>query len=133
MMLNNFKVRTKSRNDFIEITNEINNLVKNSRIKNGLCVVYVPHTTAGVFINENADPTVLTDISNILDKLIPWKADYRHLEGNSAAHMKSILTGSSVQIIIENNKLILGTWQGIFFAEFDGPRERTILIKLIES
>lgn len=132
-MLNNFKVRTKSRNDFIEITNEINNLVTNSRIKNGLCVVYVPHTTAGVFINENADPTVPTDISNILDKLIPWKADYWHLEGNSAAHMKSILTGSSVQIIIENNKLILGTWQGIFFAEFDGPRERTILIKLIEG
>ncbi len=132
-MLNNFRVRTKSRNDFIDITHEINNLVTNSRIKSGLCVVYVPHTTAGVFINENADPTVPTDISNILDKLIPWKADYRHLEGNSAAHMKSILTGSSVQIIIENNKLILGTWQGIFFAEFDGPRERTILIKLIEG
>lgn len=132
-MLNNFKVRTKSRNDFIDITNEINNLVKNSRIKNGLCVVYVPHTTAGVFINENADPTVPTDINNILDKLIPWKADYRHLEGNSAAHLKTILTGSDVQIIIENNKLILGTWQGIFFAEFDGPRERTILIKLIEG
>lgn len=131
-MLAKLKIKTGNRNDFIDISNEVQNLVKNSKIQFGICLVYVPHTTAGVFINENADPTVPIDISNMLDKIIPWRGSFLHLEGNSAAHIKSIITGSSVQVIIENGTLILGTWQGIFFAEFDGPRERNVLIKLME-
>lgn len=132
-MLQNIKLRTKSRSDLIDITREIQSIVSKSNVKNGICVIYVPHTTAGIFINENADPSVAMDITKVFDRLIPWKADYQHLEGNSAAHIKSVLTGSSVNIIIENGKLLLGTWQGIFFAEFDGPRERTVIIKIIEG
>jgi len=132
-MIYTLKIITKSRTDLIDITHEIQSTVTKSNIKNGLCVLYVPHTTAGMFINENADPSVRADISKMLDRLIPWKADYQHIEGNSAAHIKSILTGSSIYVIIDNGKLILGTWQGIFFAEFDGPRERTIKIKILEG
>ena len=131
-MLANLRITTKSRNDFIDITPEIEKIVNNSGVKSGICYIYVPHTTAGVFINENADPTVPSDISNMLDRIVPWIANYRHLEGNSAAHIKSILTGSSIQIFIENKKLMMGTWQGIFFAEYDGPRERNIVVKLVE-
>jgi len=132
-MLQNIKVRTKSRTDLIDITYEIQQTITKSNVQSGYCIVYVPHTTAGIFINENADPTVCSDISKTLDRLVPWKSDYQHLEGNSAAHIKSVITGTSVNIIIEKGKLILGTWQGVFFAEFDGPRDRTIIIKIIEG
>ncbi len=130
-MLDSFKIKTKTRNDLIDITNDLQQIVSKLNIQSGFCVVYVPHTTAGIFINENADPTVPLDISNMLDKIIPWKSDYRHSEGNSAAHIKSIITGSSIQVIIENNKLMLGRWQGVFFAEYDGPRERSVIVKII--
>lgn len=132
-MLINFKIKTKSRTDFIDITKDIQSLVNKSNVNSGICIVYVPHTTAGIFINESADPSVPIDIGRTFDDLIPWIADYYHLEGNSAAHIKSLITGSSVQIIIENNSLVLGKWQGVFFAEFDGPRERTVNIKIIEG
>lgn len=132
-MLQTIKVRTKSRTDLIDITYEIQQTITKSNVQSGYCIVYVPHTTAGIFINENADPTVCSDISKTLDRLVPWKSDYQHLEGNSAAHIKSVITGTSVNIIIEKGKLILGTWQGVFFAEFDGPRDRTIIIKIIEG
>lgn len=132
-MLKNLKIKTHSRTDFIDITKDIQSFVSQSKVQSGYCIVFIPHTTAGVFINENADPTVTSDIGKTLERVIPWKADYHHLEGNSAAHIKSILTGSSVQIIIENNRLLLGTWQGVFFAEYDGPRDRTIVLKIIED
>lgn len=132
-MLQTIKVRTKNRTDLIDITYEIQQAITKSNVQSGYCIVYVPHTTAGIFINENADPTVCSDISKTLDRLVPWKSDYQHLEGNSAAHIKSVITGTSVNIIIDKGKLILGTWQGVFFAEFDGPRDRTIIIKIIEG
>lgn len=132
-MLKQLKIKTSGRTDFIDITNEIQSLISQSKIQSGYSIIYVPHTTAGVFINENADPSVTSDVGIMLDKVIPWRADYQHIEGNSAAHIKSILTGSTVQIIIENNKLLLGTWQGVFFAEYDGPRDRSVVVKIVEG
>ncbi len=128
-----FKVKTGSRTDFIDITSKVQEVVRNSSVQNGICTVFVPHTTSGVTINENADPAVELDLKKITDKLIPWEDGYKHLEGNSAAHMKTSLFGSSEQIIIENNSLVLGTWQGIYLCEFDGPRTRKVLVKIIEG
>jgi secondary thiamine-phosphate synthase enzyme len=124
------KVKTGSKTELIDITSEIHNLVRSSSIKEGFCMLYVPHTTAAVTINESADPSVKSDILMILNKIIPWEADYRHLEGNSPAHIKSTIVGASELIAIENEKLVLGTWQGIFFCEFDGPRNRKINVHL---
>ncbi|MDL1983806.1 MAG: secondary thiamine-phosphate synthase enzyme YjbQ [Deltaproteobacteria bacterium] len=124
------KVKTGSKTELIDITSEIQNLVRSSSIKDGFCMLYVPHTTAAVTINESADPSVKSDILMILNKIIPWEADYRHLEGNSPAHIKSTIVGASELIAIENEKLVLGTWQGIFFCEFDGPRNRKINVHL---
>lgn len=132
-MMKIFSIQTNSRTEFLEITDVVERFLSESRIKSGLCVVYVPHTTAGVFINENADPDVMYDLKNYLDKLVPWVGNYKHIEGNAAAHIKSVLTGNSIFIPIENGKLTLGTWQGIFFAEYDGPRSRKVYIKLIEG
>ncbi len=128
-----FKVKTGSRTDFIDITSRVQEIVNNSSVQNGICTVFIPHTTSGVTINENADPAVELDLKKITDKLIPWEDGYKHLEGNSAAHMKTSLFGSSEQIIIENNSLVLGTWQGIYLCEFDGPRTRKVLVKIIEG
>ncbi len=108
-----FKVKTGSRTDFIDITSRVQEIVRNSSVQNGICTVFVPHTTSGVTINENADPAVELDLKKITDKLIPWEDGYKHLEGNSAAHMKTSLVGSSEQIIIENNNLVLGTCFGM--------------------
>lgn len=124
------KVKTGSKTELIDITSEIHNLVRSPSIKEGFCMLYVPHTTAAVTINESADPSVKSDILMILNKIIPWEADYRHLEGNSPAHIKSTIVGASELIAIENEKLVLGTWQGIFFCEFDGPRNRKINVHL---
>lgn len=132
-MMKIFSIQTNSRTEFLEITDVVERFLLESNIKSGLCVIYVPHTTAGVFINENADPDVMYDLKNYLDKLVPWIGNYKHIEGNAAAHIKSVLTGNSIFIPIENGKLTLGTWQGIFFAEYDGPRSRKVYIKLIEG
>lgn len=124
------KIKTGSKTELIDITSEIRNLVRSSSIKEGFCMLYVPHTTAAVTINESADPSVKSDILMILNKIIPWEAEYRHLEGNSPAHIKSTIVGASELIAIENKKLVLGTWQGIFFCEFDGPRNRKVNVHL---
>ncbi len=125
------KLKTKSRVELIDITHEVLSLLKKSKIKSGICVVFSSHTTAGVTINENADFAVKSDIINTLNKLIPENSGYSHLEGNSDSHIKSSLFGASLSIIIENNELQLGTWQGIYFCESDGPRQREIWIKFI--
>ena len=124
------KIKTGSKTELIDITSEIRNLVRSSSIKEGFCMLYVPHTTAAVTINESADPSVKSDILMILNKIIPWEAEYRHLEGNSPAHIKSTIVGASELVAIENEKLVLGTWQGIFFCEFDGPRNRKVNVHL---
>jgi secondary thiamine-phosphate synthase enzyme len=124
-------VTSHQKTEFIEITADIQRLVEKSDIQNGICMLFIPHTTAAVTINENADPTVKSDILGVLNKVIPWEANYRHMEGNSPAHIKASLMGASEQIAVENNHLILGTWQGIFFCEFDGPRTRSVHINII--
>ena len=120
-------VKTNSRTQLVDITDEISRAVASlSGGDDGWCLLYVPHTTAAVTINESADPAVRADIADMLDKLIPWEDGYRHLEGNSAAQIKATLVGSSEMVAIEGGRLVLGTWQGIFFCEFDGPRRRSI-------
>jgi secondary thiamine-phosphate synthase enzyme len=125
-----FTVRTNSNFAMVDITDQVRTLLRESKIKTGICYVFVPHTTAAVTINENADPDVIKDIIRTLDKLIPLDDHYRHLEGNAAAHVKSSLLGASQTVFIENGDLVLGTWQSIFFCEFDGPRTRKVFIKL---
>jgi secondary thiamine-phosphate synthase enzyme len=125
------RVKTNRRTQFVDITREVEQAVRESAVKSGICCVYVPHTTAGVAINEHADPDVASDVEGIFDRLIPHKGPYRHAEGNTDSHMKAILTGTSQTILFENGKLALGAWQGIFLCEFDGPRQRTVLIKIV--
>jgi len=126
-------VKTRKRTELVDITSDINKLIQKSGVAQGLCMIFVPHTTAAVTINESADPSVKSDILKILNQIIPWEANYRHLEGNSPAHIKSTLVGSSELIAIENQRLILGTWQGIFFCEFDGPRNRKLHVRIMEE
>jgi secondary thiamine-phosphate synthase enzyme len=126
-------VKTRKRTELVDITSNINQLIQKSGTAEGRCMIYVPHTTAAVTINESADPSVKSDILMVLNQIIPWEANYRHLEGNSPAHIKSTLVGSSELIAIENGRLILGTWQGIFFCEFDGPRTRKVDVRIIEE
>ena len=126
-------VKTRERTELIDITSDINQLIQKSGTAEGRCMIYVPHTTAAVTINESADPSVKSDILMILNQIIPWEANYRHMEGNSPAHIKSTLVGSSELIAIENRRLILGTWQGIFFCEFDGPRSRKVNVRIMEE
>jgi len=124
---------SSSRKDqIIDITPEVSDLVRTNGVKNGICFVYVPHTTAGVTINENADPDVKSDMLKGLSKIVP-DLNYEHGEGNSPAHIKASLVGSFVDIIIEKGRLALGTWQGIYFCEFDGPRTRKVFIKMLEG
>ena len=113
----------------VDITAQVAAAVTKLGVKDGVATVLVPHTTAGITINENADPSVPADIAASLDRLVPWENEYRHSEGNSAAHIKASLMGSSVRVPVENGKLQLGTWQGIFFCEFDGPRSRQVWVK----
>ncbi|MBA4392585.1 MAG: hypothetical protein C0407_03435 [Desulfobacca sp.] len=126
-------IKTSQQTEFQDITREVEKAVQGSKISEGLALVFVPHTTAGITINEGADPSVQEDILRILNQVIPFNGPYRHGEGNSAAHIKASLIGSSVTVIIEAGRLILGTWQSIFFCEFDGPRTRKIMIKIIPS
>ncbi|SNZ11376.1 secondary thiamine-phosphate synthase enzyme [Persephonella hydrogeniphila] len=132
-MIRFLEVVTQKRTHLEEITDEVQEIVDESGITEGICYIYVPHTTAGVFINENADPDVKIDIEETLEKLIPWQGKYRHIEGNAAAHIKSVIVGTNTFIPIKNGKLMLGTWQGIFFAEFDGPRTRKVIVKIVEG
>ena len=127
------KVKTRSKTELIDITSEIQDLVQSSGIKEGFCMLYVPHTTSAVTINESADPSVKDDILMVLNQIIPWEAEYRHIEGNSPAHIKSTIVGASELIAIENERLVLGTWQGIFFCEFDGPRNRKVNVHLFNG
>ena len=124
-------VKSRNRNEFINITQEVQNAVNKSGIKDGVCHIFVPHTTAGITINEAADPDVVEDIQRQLDKIAPADGNYRHAEGNSDAHIKASITGSSQAVFIENGRLKLGTWQGIFFCEFDGPRNRKVWVKIM--
>lgn len=133
-MLHTFELSTSRRDEIVDITPQVENWVRQSGITNGLAFVYCPHTTAGIAINENADPDVKRDILMILDEVYPWThPKYRHAEGNTAAHLKAITCGSSQTVIIENGRLVLGTWQGIYFCEFDGPRLRTVKVKVMEG
>jgi len=129
-MIKEITIRTKKRIELIDITSEIKKIVGESQANEGVCTVFVPHTTAAVTINEKADPNVARDIANTLEKLIPYKGGYLHAEGNSDAHIKSSLIGASESILISSGKLILGTWQAVFFCEFDGPRTRRCIINV---
>jgi secondary thiamine-phosphate synthase enzyme len=124
-------VKTAHRIDMIDITSSVQKEVSNTRIQDGICTVYVPHTTAGITINEGADPDVCEDIMSKLSELVPSRRGYRHSEGNADSHIKASLVGSSLSVLIENGRLVLGTWQKIFFCEFDGPRSRKVYVKVI--
>jgi len=130
-MTKTLNIRTTKRTEFINITHDVERVVRESGVKDGLCCVYVPHTTAGVTINEGADPSVVSDILSTLNSLIPQNGRYSHMEGNSDSHIKASLVGSSETIIIEDGRLLLGTWQAIFFCEFDGARNRKVIVKVI--
>jgi secondary thiamine-phosphate synthase enzyme len=125
------RVNTDRRTQMVDVTDEIQAAVTRSGVKDGVCYVYVPHTTAGVTINEHADPDVATDVEAAMDRMVPHKGSYRHSEGNSDSHVKTVLTGVSQLLLVENGRLALGRWQGIFLCEYDGPRERRIQIKLV--
>jgi secondary thiamine-phosphate synthase enzyme len=130
-MIHKFTVRTGGQTAMETITSEVQRVVRESGVQSGVCHVFVPHTTAGITINEDADPTVKRDILYELNKVIPFQDGYQHAEGNAAAHIKTTLVGPSLTIFVENGRLVLGTWQGIFFCEFDGPRQRRVLVKVV--
>jgi secondary thiamine-phosphate synthase enzyme len=132
-MMQTFQVRTSAQTEFIDITRSVQEAVKKTGVEDGICIIFIPHTTAAVTINENADPSVVQDIVMELNKIVPFKDQYRHLEGNSPAHIKASLVGCSQIVFVESGKLVLGTWQGIFFCEFDGPRSRQVHIKVISD
>lgn len=125
-------IKTNARFAMMDITSAVQKIIREQQIESGVCLVYTPHTTAAITINENADPDVPHDILAALDRAVPLSADYRHAEGNSAAHVKSSLVGASELVIIENGRLVLGTWQSIFFCEFDGPRTRKVFVKFLQ-
>lgn len=129
-MLTEERIETRSRNEIVDITGQVREAVRGSGVKEGICVVYVPHTTAGVSINENADPDVKRDVVRKMAEMVPERESfYAHSEGNSDSHVKTILTGPSVTMIITGGRLLLGQWQGVYFCEFDGPRRRTFYVK----
>jgi secondary thiamine-phosphate synthase enzyme len=124
--MESFSIQTRKHSQFQDITAQIQACVDDIELQNGVLTVFVPHTTAGITINENADPDVVRDMMHALERAVPWQAEYHHLEGNAAAHVKASVMGSSVQIIVENGRLQLGTWQSVYFCEFDGPRSRNV-------
>jgi len=126
-----YLLKTKKEQEFIDITGLVKETVRKNNVKDGIVVIFVPHTTAGITINENADPDVVSDILAGLNKAFPEQNEYLHIEGNSHAHIKASLMGSTCNVIIENRELKLGTWQGIYFCEFDGPRNRKVYIKVL--
>ena len=132
-MLKKLTIATTQHTQMLDITDKVRQAVRESGIKDGICTVFVPHTTAAVTINENADPDVVRDFTMEINKIVPWEDGYRHAEGNSAAHLKASMIGFSQTILIEDGRLVLGTWQGIYFCEFDGPRSRKVYVKVIEG
>lgn len=132
-MIKILNIKTSHRVELVDITAKVNSLISESGIKDGICCLFTPHTTAGVTINENADPSVRVDIAYKLNSLIPALDHYTHTEGNADSHIKSSIIGSNINLIIDSGKLILGTWQGIFFCEFDGPRSRKLYVKLMKT
>lgn len=128
-----YSVITKKSDELINITSYLRKSIVDSKVKDGTAIIFCPHTTAGITINENADPDVVRDILVTLDKVFPEKGDYHHIEGNSHAHIKASLMGASATVIIENSAALLGTWQGVYFCEFDGPRNRKVHIKIVED
>lgn len=131
-MLIKLDITTDAHTEMKDITRLIQTAVTDSGVKDGICTVFIPHTTAAVTINENADPDVVRDFTKEINKIVPWEDGYYHAEGNSAAHLKSSMIGFSEQLIIDKGRLVLGTWQGIYFCEFDGPRHRKIYVKIME-
>jgi secondary thiamine-phosphate synthase enzyme len=131
--MHSFSVPSLKHTQCLDITRAVQSAVSKTSVKNGVVTVYVPHTTAGITSNENADPDVVSDMTEALGRAVPWEADYKHSEGNAAAHVKSSLMGSSVQIIVEAGQLHLGTWQAIYFCEFDGPRTRDVWVQVLGS
>lgn len=129
-MIRQVEVRTSARTQFLDITSQVQDAVKASGISDGICTVFVPHTTAGITINENADPDVTADIIDTLNRLVPQSPSYRHIEGNADSHVKASMMGFSVQVFVQNGRLELGTWQAIYFCEFDGPRSRHVLVRV---
>ena len=127
------KMKTKRRTQLVDVTAEVAKAVTASGVQTGVCYVYVPHTTAAVMINEHADPDVATDLEGVFDRLVPHDGPYRHSEGNSDSHAKAVMVGASQMIFVEAGGLVLGRWQGIFFCEFDGPRERRMHVKVVED
>lgn len=132
-MIHKVDIKTKLRVEFQDITLKVRDTIGASGVKSGVCYLYVPHTTAGVIVNEHADPSVVEDIAAQLEVMVPQHRNYRHLEGNAPAHIKASMVGSSEILFIEDGKIVLGTWQGIFFCEFDGPRNRHLLIKIVSD
>lgn len=133
-MLHKISLQTVSRDQMLDVTEQIRSIVVRGRIQDGTVVVYCPHTTAGITINENADPDVVRDLLMRLDEVYPWNhPDYRHDEGNSAAHLKASTIGASQTVLVSDGQLVLGTWQGIYFCEFDGPRKRTLYVKILKD
>ena len=132
-MIQTFQVRTSKQTEFIDITRSVQEAIKKTGVEEGICFIFIPHTTAAVTINENADPSVSQDIIMELNKLVPFQDRYQHLEGHSPAHIKASLVGSSQTVFVESGKLSLGTWQGVFFCEFDGPRNRKVYVKVISE
>jgi secondary thiamine-phosphate synthase enzyme len=132
-MIQTFHVNTRTQTEFIDITQSVQQAIQKMGIEDGICIVFVPHTTAAVTINENADPSVPQDILVELNKIVPFEDRYHHREGNSAAHIKASVLGCSETILIESGRLVLGTWQGIFFCEFDGPRNRKVYVKVVSA
>lgn len=126
-------ITTSAKTEMLDITSQIQHVLAQSGIKSGICMIFIPHTTAGITINENADPDVVHDILKEMNKIVPFNDSYLHMEGNSAAHIKASLFGFSQQVIIEDGRLALGTWQGIYFCEFDGPRRRQVYVKIIAA
>jgi secondary thiamine-phosphate synthase enzyme len=131
--IHTLKVKTTRRTQLVDVTAQVQQSVEKSQVSDGICYVYVPHTTAAIMINECADPDVATDLEGAFDRLIPFEGPYRHAEGNSDSHMKSVLVGASQTIFVVGSQLQLGRWQGIFFCEFDGPRDRRFQVKVVSD
>jgi secondary thiamine-phosphate synthase enzyme len=133
MMLNKLVITTRISTELVDITDKVCNIVSQAKISDGICHIFLPHTTAAIAINENQDPTVARDIVKAMDRLIPWDTIFEHAEGNSAAHIKSSILGNSKALPVENGLIKLGQWQGIFLVEFDGPRQRDVFVKVVEG
>jgi secondary thiamine-phosphate synthase enzyme len=128
-----FTVETKHHTQFVRIDHEVQRVVTESGVQAGVCHVFVPHTTAGITINENADPDVVRDIIATLERVVPWRSNYAHAEGNAAAHVKASMMGFAQTVLIERGALVLGTWQSIYFCEFDGPRMRKVYVQIVKA